>query len=334
MDRRRLMLSALTVVFLLTGAAGVPQDACAQTASAQTNTPRIGCVCDPMSPVIDRFRARLAVLGYTEGRNLELVFRPDFGDVKLSAAAVAELLRMKPDVLVTIAPPASHAAKRATTTIPLVFVSVGRPVESGLVASLASPGGNVTGLSLDVGPDIPTKQLELLREATANRSARLSLLWNPDNKGIEEYVNQLERAAGTAGISLHRAPARTLDELETAFRAAVQNHSAGVLALPDLFMATHREHVTKVAATHRIPTIYAFRYFADVGGLMSYGPDLLVNGERAAVYVDKILRGAKPRDLPVEQPTKFELIINLKTAKALGLTMPPSLLARADQVIE
>jgi putative tryptophan/tyrosine transport system substrate-binding protein len=201
------------------------------------------------------------------------------------------------------------------------------------VSELVRPGGNLTGLSLDVGPEVNGKQLQILRDALG-RLTRISLMWNPALQGIDEYVDHATQAARAYGIQLQLLPFRTADDLERMFQAAAQNNSNAIVALADTIMLVQRAKVVALAAGHRLPTIFAFRDFPEAGGLMSYGPSLEAIYVRTAEYVDKILKGARPSDLPVEQPTKFELVINLKTAKALGLTIPPSLLARTDEVID
>jgi putative ABC transport system substrate-binding protein len=255
------------------------------------------------------------------------------GSPDRAAQMADELVALKPDVLVAMGPPGAHAAKRATTSVPVIFSSAGRPVQTGLVSNLVRPGGNVTGLSLDVGPEINAKQLQIVRDAIGTLT-RISLLWNPNMLGINEYVDQVMQAARTYGIQLQSLPVRSADDLERTFQAAAQTNSNAIVALADTMMMTHRTKVIALAAVYRLPAIFPFKEFPEAGGLMSYGPSLEAIYVRTADYVDKILRGARPGDLPVEQPTIFELVINLKTAKALGLTIPPSLLLRADQVIE
>jgi putative ABC transport system substrate-binding protein len=327
MMNRRAFVTGLGVVL------AAPRVAEAQPA---TKVWRVGLLVGvaPPPPAFTRaFNGRLSALGYVEGQNLEILLRNYAGSPDRAAKMADELVALKPDVLVAMAPPAAHAAKQATTTIPVIFSAAGGPVETGLVSNLVRPGGNVTGLSLDVGPEINAKQLQILRDAIGGRM-RISLLWNPNMVGINEYVDQATRAARIYSIQLQSLPIRSVDDLEPTFRAAAQNNSSAILALADTVMLVQRAKVVALAAVYRLPAMFPFREFPDAGGLMSYGPSLEAIYARTAEYVDKILKGAKPGDLPVEQPTKFELVINLKTAKALGLTIPPSLLLRADQVIE
>jgi putative ABC transport system substrate-binding protein len=293
---------------------------------------RVAVMADPTQPPFRRFQLRLRDLGYIEGQNLELIGRSYQGRLELASKIAGELLALKPDVLVAISPPGAHAAKAATTTVPIVFVS-GRPVQTGLVRDLARPGGNITGLSLDVGPEIHAKQLQLLGEVVG-RLSRVSVLSNPDNRGIDEYVGNVTQAARASNAQVHLLAVRSIEDLESAFQAAVKNRSDGLVVLPDLLMFIQRLKVTALARTHRIPAIYHFKEFVEAGGLLCYGPNAVALLVRAADYVDKIFKGAKPGDLPVEQPTTFELVINLKTAKELGLTIPQSLLLRADEVIQ
>ena len=289
----------------------------------------------PGGPWNIAFKQRLAELGHREGDNLVLEYLYDEGIPARAPGLAARLIALNPNVIVAVAPPAAYAVSRLTTTIPIVFVSVGRPVEMGLVTSLTRPGGNVTGISLDVTAEIHAKQLQFLQEVVrAGRGTRLGVLWNPDMRGVAEYVQESERAARTVGIVLQAFPVRNETELDAAIAQAAKQGNRGLACLPDTMMFGLRRHLVALAATHHLPAIYPFRAFVDEGGLMAYGPDLVDLNRRAADYVDKIIRGAAPGDLPVSQPTKFELVIKRKTAKALGLTIPPSLLARADQVIE
>ena len=238
---------------------------------------------------------------------------------------------MKVDVIVTSAAPPALAAKKVTTSVPIVVVSVVDPVELGLVRSLARPGGNITGL-VDSGPDFAAKRLELLRELVP-RLRRVAMLWQPENPGNLLQLKGAEVAARTLGMQLESVPVHGASDFGSAFKA-VRAADALLFAGAPLFAGVHRARIAELAATSRLPAIYGYRQNVEAGGLMSYGanyPDLL---RRAGTYVDKILKGANPADLPVEQPTKFEFVINLRTAKALGLAIPPSLLLRADQVIE
>jgi len=227
--------------------------------------------------------------------------------------------------------PAALAAKDATTTIPIVLVGVGDPVGSGLVASLARPGGNVTGLS-NLSPELVGKQLEFLKDVLPSVS-RVAVLWNPANPFTARMVRAAEVAAQALGVQLHLVEARGPDAFDSAFAAMTSAHAGALLILADPMFLQHRRRLAELAATSRLPTIHNVRAFVEAGGLLCYGVSQPDQWRRAATYVDKILKGAKPADLPVEQPTKFELIINLKTAEALGLTIPPTLLFQADEVI-
>src|SRR5262249_23996020 len=243
----------------------------------------------------------------------------------------AALVQSKPEVILTVGTAPALAAKDATTTIPIVMMGVGDPVASGLVASLAHPGGNVTGLSV-LDPELVGKQLEFLKDLLPTVS-RVAVLWNPANPAHARLVQAVDEVAQRLGVQLHRVEARGPEALDSAFAAMTRAHAGALLVWADGVFLEHRRRLVELAATSRLPTMHNIRPFVEVGGLMAYGisvPDL---HRRAAVFVDKILKGAKPADLPVEQPTKFDLAINLKTAKALGITMPPSLLLLADEVI-
>jgi putative ABC transport system substrate-binding protein len=274
----------------------------------------------------------LRELGYVEGQNLVVEYRWADGDIARLPALAAELVRLRVDVLVATTNPAVLAARQATSTIPIVFAASSDPVGTGLVASLAHPGGNVTGLSL-VTPELSGKRLQLLRE-TLPQLARVALLWDAGNVGMADRVKETEAAARQLGVALHVEWVRDLAGLDRAFATLAQARPDAFLTTVEPFTGDHRQRIVAFAAQQRLPAMYEERDFVDAGGLMAYGPNLAANYRRAATYVDKILRGTKPADLPVEQPTKFELVINLKTAKALGLTIPQSLLRRADEVIQ
>jgi len=236
------------------------------------------------------------------------------------------------DVLVAGSTPAAVAARDATKTIPIVLAGVGDPVGTGLVASLASPGGNLTGFSL-LSRELDGKRLELLKETVA-KASRVAFLGNPANPTLPIHRRELQAAGQALGVQLQLLEVRGPDEFEGAFGAAAKGRAGGLLVLPDAVADAYRTRIVALAAKSKLPAIYPFREFPEAGGLMSYGPNISETYRRAATYVDKILRGAKPADLPVEQPTKFELVINLKTAKALGLTIPRSVLSMADEVIQ
>ncbi len=300
---------------------------------------RIGCLgidlaADPANR--DAFLQNLRALGYVEGRNLAIEYRDAKGKPERFPALAAELAALKVDVIVTFGGTAAAlGAKQATRIIPIVFHAVGDPVPDGLVASLARPGGNVTGLSL-AAPELVGKWLELLKQAVPGVN-RVALLLKRDaapDPTIQAYLKAGEGAASSLGMQLQVVEARGPEDFDRAF-ADMSKARAGALAIVSTpVFNSARRRLVEQAARNRLPSVYSLRMYVDAGGLMSYGPDVREMARRAAAYVDKILKGAKPADLPVEQPTKFELVINLKTAKALGLTIPPSLLGRADEIIQ
>jgi len=273
----------------------------------------------------------MRALGYVEGQNLVLEYRAAAGHYERFPDLAAELVRLKVDVLMMGSTPAALAAKHATTTIPIVMVAMGDPVGSGLVASLARPGGNITGSS-GLQPEVVGKQLEFLK-AVLPTVSRVAVLWNPANPVAALMVREADVAAQALGVQLHLLAARGPDAFDSAFAAMTSAHAGALLILADPMFLQHRRRLAALAATSRLPTIHNVRAFVEAGGLLCYGVSQPDQWRRAATYVDKILKGAKPADLPVEQPTKFELIINLKTAEALGLTIPPTLLFQADEVI-
>jgi putative ABC transport system substrate-binding protein len=273
-------------------------------------------------------------LGHVEGENTTIEYRWAEGrDDRLPSLAV-ELVRLNPDVIVTSGTPGTLAVKQATHTIPIVFASSGNPVHSSLVASYARPGGNVTGFTI-LGPDLEGKRLELLGETVSGLS-RVAVLWNPTNPGLTAgYYQQMRAAATVLGVTVQVvAEVHRPDDLKNAFSAIASARPEAMFVLADRLLLAHRMQIVQFAATNRLPGMYPYREYVDVGGLMSYAPSNIDLFRRTAIYVDRILKGTKPADLPVEEPTKFELIINLKTAKELGLEVPPTLLARADEVIE
>ena len=284
----------------------------------------------------EAFRQGLRDLGYVEGRNLVIEIRSAEGKHERYPALAAELVALKVDVIVASGgTPSALAAKQATGTLPIVFINVGDPVTSGLVTSLARPGGNVTGLSV-VAPELISKRLELLTQAVPGVS-RIAVLWQPgalEERTEKDRLQRAEVAGRTLGIRLQFVEARGPKDLDRAFSDMTRARAGALTDLEGSVFWSERKRIVDLAAKNRLPAVYALREFVDVGGLMSYGPDFADLFRRAATYVDKILKGAKPADLPVEQPTKFELVINLKAAKALGLTIPQSVLARADQVVD
>jgi len=295
--------------------------------------PRIG-VLRPGAPpdhLVEAFREGLRDLGYVEGRNILLEYRWAEGKPDRLPDLAAELVRMKVDLITSWSTPAALAARNATATIPIVFGGVGDPVRIGLVASLARPGGNATGVSM-LAEELSAKRLELLRE-TVPRAMRVAMLWNSTNPSMVSRAQSTQAAAGVLGVTLQSLGVYDLITFDNAFATITRARPDVLLTLIDPFTRQHQKRIVDFAATQRLPAIYEAREFVDAGGLMSYGPSGAALQRRAATYVDKILKGAKPADLPVEQPTRFELVINLTTAKALGLTIPPSILVRADQVI-
>ncbi len=275
---------------------------------------------------------RLAELGYAEGRNLLIDFRTADGHPERLPALAAELVGRRPDILVAVSTQSVLAAKHATQTIPIVFGAAGDPVATGVVPSLARPGANVTGVSL-LNTELSGKGLQLLKEAVPAAS-RIAVLWSSANPLHEGIRAATEAAAPTLKVRLQLLDVRGPEDLRQAFDAITRSRAEGLLALPDTVTLAHRKPILDFAASRRLPALYAFREMVQEGGLMCYGASLAENLRQAADYVDRILKGTPPGTLPIAQPTRFELLINLKTAKALGLTLPPSLLLRADQVIE
>jgi putative tryptophan/tyrosine transport system substrate-binding protein len=281
----------------------------------------------------DAFRQALGQLGYVEGKNVVIEARFAEGRQERLPALVAEVIRLKVDVLVVGSTLSAIAAKKATTTIPIVFASLFDPVGAGVVASLAHPGGNITGAAVGVASGFGGKWMELLKEAVPGIS-HVAVLWNSANPASAQSVQEIQVAARTLSVKFDRFDAGSATALDRALAAISASGAQGIIVAPDPFFTPNRAKLVRFAASKRLPAIYFFRLFADDGGLIAYGASSAESYRSAARQVDKILKGAKPGDLPVEQPTKFELVINLKAAKALGLTIPPSLLLRADQVIE
>jgi putative ABC transport system substrate-binding protein len=279
------------------------------------------------------FREGLQKLGWAEGRNIRIDARWATADVALMKRLATELIALQPDLILSNSTPTTAALLQQTRTIPIVFAVVSDPVGSGFVASFARPGGNVTGLT-NIEPTMPSKWLELLKEI-APRVDRAAFLFNPATATYADYyVNPFKAAAASFGVKGIIAPVRDRPELESVISAQAREPNGGLVVMTDSFTSTHRAEIVSLAARYRLPAIYPFRFFAEIGGLLSYGNELLDSFQRAAGYADRILKGAKPSELPVQAPVKFELVINLKTAKALGLSVPPTLLARADEVIE
>jgi putative ABC transport system substrate-binding protein len=322
----RLVLFAFSILLLSRAA----------EAQQPTKVYRIGRL-SPGPPMASRaleeaFRQRLRDLGYIEGQNLVIESRYAEGSLERLHGLAEELVRLKVEVIVAGGTSATRAAQHATRTIPIVMAGTFDPLGQGLVTSLAHPGGNITGLSF-LSAELPGKRLEILKE-TIPQSARIAVLAHPATPSYASHLHNLTVAARALGLHLHVVEVHRADELDSAFTAMIQAGADALLVLSDpLLMDSLRGRVTDLAATHRLPAMYDWRMYVEAGGLMAYGPSLSDTQRRAATYVDKLLKGANPADLPVEQPTKFDLIINLKTATALGLTIPPSMLFQADEVI-
>lgn len=310
---------------------------CVPAAASQPgNLPRVGVLL-PWSPTsgvslsfLKAFNQGLQELRYVEGQNLAIEHRYAEGVSERFSELAAELVRLNVDIIVTTAGPPSRASKLATNTIPIVFTQVTDPVAEGLVASLARPGGNITGLS-QVGPELAGKRLELLKESFPKIS-RIAILRTPGSRSSVAQFKETQLAAKTMGVQLQSLEVRSFNELDGTF-AATSGRADALIVFQSALINTHRMRIVTLAAKSRLPTMFAERTHVESGGLMSYAPSFFDLQRRAATYVDKILKGAKPAELPVEQPTKFELVINLKTAKQIGLAIPPHVLARADRVI-
>jgi putative tryptophan/tyrosine transport system substrate-binding protein len=326
MKRREFMLA-------LGGAAVFPLAARAQQTG---KIPRVGFMGNSTAALeanlVGPFRAALRELGYEEGRNIAIEYRWAEGDYSRFPTLVAELLAQKVDVIVTAGTPAALAVKAATTTIPLVMVAVGDPVGTGIVTSLGRPGGNITGLS-SIAPELEGKRLALLREVIPTLS-HVAILWNPANPFHVASLRQARAAAEQLRIKLQSVEVRATEEIDAAIAVMKKERPEALLILADRVFLHDRKQLMDFATENRMAGVYAYRELVLEGGLMSFGPNYADMHRRAAIFVDKLLKGSKPADLPVEQPTKFELVINLKTAKMLGLTVPSMLLATADEVIE
>jgi len=298
--------------------------------------PRIGYLSgnslSDLSARMEPFRQGLRELGYVEGKHIIIEWRSADGKNDRLPALAAELVRLKVDIIVTAGPTQTRAAKAATSTIPIVMTNDGNPVSDGFVATLARPAGNITGLAT-LAPELSGKRLEILREVVAklSRVAILGASTRPDNA---QSLKEVELAAKVFGVKLQYLDVLSLKDIETAFRAASKARADGVLTLPSGMIASQRAQIIELAVKNRLPAIYHGSQFVEAGGLMSYGVNLLDLDRRAATYVDKILKGAKPGDLSVEQPKKFEFIMNLKAAGQISLTIPPNVLVRADKVIK
>ncbi len=328
MTRPAAGLIALLVLGMLAG----PPAAAGQQAG---RVPRLGILRPglPLDPYLEAFRRGLRELGYVEGRNLLVEYRWAHGRTDRLPELAAELVRLKVDVIMVGGTQGTRAAQRATSTIPIVMAAVGDPITSRFVASLARPGANITGVTL-LQPELSGRRLELLKEAVPAIS-RAAVLRNPASISPSSPLwTATEAAARALGVQLETVDARTAPELESAFAAMSRRRAEALFVLPDPTFSNQRGRITDLAAQSRLPAMYEGREFVEAGGLMSYAASLRDQFRRAATFVDRILKGAKPGDLPVEQPTRFELVVNVRTAKALGLTIPPSLLAQADDVIQ
>jgi putative ABC transport system substrate-binding protein len=322
------MIARRDFITLLGGAAAWPLVAQAQQGGART--PRIGIIDD--APMWDSFRQGLRDLGYIEGRNIAIEYRSAGGVLDRLRQAAQELTSLPVNILVVYGSPATRAALQATSTIPIVMIGVGDPVRARFVTSLARPDGNVTGTTA-LGPDIIGKRLEILKECVPGL-ARVAFLWNPDNDSNLTNLEELIIAVPALGLQLISVPVRTSREYEGAFAAMMQRRPNAFVATNDGLTLEHIGQIVDFVAKHHLPAMYQSKEIVEAGGLMAYGAPMSDLFRRSAWYVNRILQGAKPADLPIEQPTKFELSFNLRTAKALGLEIPPLLLSRADEVIE
>ena len=295
---------------------------------------RIGWLAfgSPSNRDLDGFQQGLRELNYVEGQNIVIEYRWAEGSVDRLGALATDLVRRPMDVIMAVGSAATRAAQQATSTLPIVMTTNTDAVAQGFVASLARPGGNITGVA-GLGVELSGKRLELLKEVVPTAS-RIAALWNAANATTVPFLQETQAAAQALGVKLSVLEVRTPNDFEGAFAAANSSRAEALIVVPDAFLADHLTRIVDLAQQHRLPGMYPDREYVEAGGLMSYTATIANRNRRAAAYVDKILKGAKPADLPVEQPTKFELFINLKTAHVLGLTVPPSILARADEVIE
>jgi len=326
MDRRALLLGA-SAALLAAPLAAPPR--------AAGNGPRVGFLfygAPGPSPELDAFQRGLRDLGYLEGQNITVDYRFAAGELQRLPALAAELVRLKVNVIVAPGTPASMAAKNATSTLPIVFVGVADAAGAGLIASIARPGGNATGLT-SISAALGGKRLELLK-VVAPKATRVAVLYNPADQSNVLVLTELQKSSRALGLTLQPLAVRGPGEFEGAFASMSRERAQALFVAAGVLTTEHRKSLVALAARSRIPAMWGERQFVEAGGLMSYAVDFYDEIRRSATYVDKILKGAQPGDLPVEQPTIFELVINLKTAKALGLSVPQSLLSRADQIIE
>ncbi len=327
--RRRQLLMAVAVLPALT---------CMGTPRAQTTASvrRIGMLSATSQadavPLNQEFRQGMRDLGWVEGKNINFEFRYADGKLDRLAQLAVELVGLKVDVIVASSLSPAIAAQKATKTIPIVMAAPGDPIVAGLVSSLARPGGNITGLT-QMAPELAAKRLELLKDLVP-KLARVAVLWNPTGGASPYSWKEIQAPARQLGLQLHSLEVSNAAEFDTAFASAAKISPGAMFVISNPLMTIHTKRIVDFAAKSRIPSMYQFSEYVEAGGLLAYGPDRDDMFRRAGIYVDKILKGAKPADLPVEQPTKFELVINLKAAKALGLTIPQSILVRATKVIE
>jgi putative ABC transport system substrate-binding protein len=326
--RRRTFLIAITGCFAV-----LPRSAVAQSTR---RIPTLGWLvpstASSQETFLDAFREGMRELGYVEGKTFAAEYRFADGQLDRLPALAAELVNHRVDVIVTWSTPAAIAAKQATRTIPIVFAAGSDPVGAGVVRSLAQPGGNITGVST-MASDLSGKRLELLNAIVPHMS-RAAILWDASNTGMALRVRETKLAANQSGVVLLDAGARSLQELDAAFAGILKQKPNAVLVTAEPFTRQHQTRVLEFVTRNRIPAMYEERTFVEAGGLMSYGPSVRTNFRHAATYVDKILKGANPANLPVEQPTQFELVVNVKAATAIGISIPQSVLLRADKVIE
>jgi len=325
-----------SVLRLMAGAAGWPLAAWGQQPARPA---RFGWLSGarrdqrPIQQAVQAFRQALSELGYTEERNLAIEYRFAEGDLNRLPQLAADLVQLNVDLIVAVPSPAAVAARKATDKIPIVMVNVGDPVGLGLVESLARPGGNVTGLAYSVGLETFAKGVEFLKEVIPDLRS-VAILSNPNNAAHALAIESIVAAASAFGVQAQAVEARSADDFEGAFAAMAERRVGAVMIVPDVLMRAHVARLSDLALRHRLPSVRGFKDEVEMGGLLSYGPNFLEPWGRTATIVDKLLKGANPAELPVQQPTRFELVVNMRTARALGLDIPPSLLAQADEVIE
>jgi putative ABC transport system substrate-binding protein len=326
--KRRIVVCLLTIVLLTT-----VSSAAAQQQAKVFKIGWLGVRPDDLTAGVELLRRELRALGYVEGKNITLEYRSADNKLERLPALADELVRLKVDVLVVAASNEARAAKNATRTIPIVGANLGDPIATGLVKSFARPGGNLTGFTPIAG-ELAGKRLELLKE-TIPKLSLVAVLWDPQNSSVADQTwKEHQLPARELGLQLHSMEVSRADKFESAFKESIKKGSGALAVTLSPLINSNQRRVAELAAKNRLPAIYSRADFVENGGLMSYGSGQAERFKRVAVYVDKILKGAKPADLPVEQPTKFELVINLKAAKQIGLTIPPNVLARADKVIK